>query len=170
VSIAHGDVGIYVSPQLLTCYKRQKLGEVLDKLVIIKPMELQERFFLMCDQATIGERGKISLFGIFEFFSVEKLPAVLPAASFAVSYTVKKLPRDREITFSLEILDPNGKNIIDKDVSLKRKYEAEKKSIGIIFNIRGLKFELLGNHDIVISANGNKISTTVLEIRQRGKK
>jgi len=114
----------------------------------------------IADGASIDQRGKLSIYGIFEKVNLRKIPGKLLKFVITGSVFFKKSVGEN-INFKIKILDSEKKELRIKPISIKVPIneKASKKGgkIGFTVEIGNLEFKMPGKHQIVVYANKEKV-------------
>lgn len=124
-------------------------------------------FLLICDNAFIGERGKLSVIGIFENLTFKKLPARHLSLTVVGNVTLND-PISRNITVSLDLIRKPKEKIDIKfpEVTIRPKGKSFKKGnkLGFIVTIGNIPFEKVGNYAFRAFLNGEEVGEALLKV------
>lgn len=127
-------------------------------------------YLLVCDNAFIGENKKLSLIGIFENLTFEKLPgrhlslAVVGNVTISESIEnnisvslklIRKPQKKIEITFPEAVIKPEGK-----------KFERGRR-VNFIVTIGNLPFEAAGEYAFQAYLNEEKIGEVAFKVEEK---
>lgn len=119
-------------------------------------MKIQKNYFLLCENAIVGERGKLSLINIYELIYAEKLPASHGKLILVSSFTldIENSAEDKVIV-SLDVISPSKKSMLEKEILVEKKLDeaTKKQTIGDVLEVNGVVFSEYGQYECVLKVN-----------------
>lgn len=114
----------------------------------------------LCDYATLTNKGKPLLVGIFSTLSDDKLPILVKNVFFVANLTVED---NQEHSVEFKIKDPNGEEVLDSYIDTVEKKEGKEKQ-GIILNISDVEFNEAGDYEIEVYSDGELLNSSKLTV------
>ncbi len=110
---------------------------------------------LACDGlSTDPNKGKATIYGVFDQFTFAEFPAV---ANFFVYAKIAGVRGKRSL--SIDLLNQNGKSILDDCPTVEVEIpDADKKGVFVV-RFEGLKFKKAGKYQLVMRTNGRIVGT-----------
>lgn len=134
-------------------------------------MKIQKNYFLLCENAIVGEKGKASIISIYDVVFADKLPAAHGKLIFVANYKLELETKDgAEIEVRVSLKSPSNKELVEKDgLRVNKVLDRSKKiqSMGDIFEVNGVVFNEYGLYKCVLSVNGKEIAVTQFEVKKQ---
>ncbi len=122
---------------------------------------LKTEFVLTCDYAFLAEGSKLSMIGKFETIFSSIFPAGHPEM-FVVAHF--KGEPDSQHNISLSVLDPNGKDVLPKDVPVLKVKLSSQGTGNLIQRFLNFPVNMPGLYKIVILEDNNEVGNLDLNV------
>ena len=127
-----------------------------------------KNFVLLCDDAIIGQKGKVSIIGIFEKVYLTTLPGTLLKSVLVGNFDVL-VNSIENIDLRVDLLDEKNTKLglSAPTVELKvPKPDAKKRRIGFMLVLGNLKFENYGTYKFVVTMNSEITGEYSFEVQK----
>ncbi len=128
--------------------------------------KFSKNFIFLCDDAVMGENGKISLIGIFEKVNFVSIPSSLLKCVLVGNFNILD-KAEEDVAIQINLLDEQGNIVGLKAPEIKlriKKNEKKERKLGFIVEIGNLKFEKTGKYKFEIKANSERIAIHEFEV------
>lgn len=130
--------------------------------------KFSKNFLILCDEAFLGEHGKVNIIGIFEKIFSPTLPAIHLKSVLVANFEVND-PSLLEADVIVDLLDENNKTVglsIPKIKIKIPKSEFIKRRAGIMVQLGNLKFEKYGSYKFVIKIDSEVLGECIFEVQK----
>lgn len=127
----------------------------------------------LADLALISQEGKLSIIGIFSLIRSTTVPAQHPQMYIVVMLEADSLDAGKDYPFSIELIDPDGKNIIHPlsgTIKFAKPAPGEKAAANILLGLNNINFPVFGDYAVKIRLNNEvrgSIPLKVIELKQK---
>ncbi len=119
-------------------------------------MRFNQKYFLLCENATLAKDGKISLINVFDDIYAPKYPATHPLAYFVSNIEISDVEKESDIEFSLQINHGSRKKLLPQELKIIKKVVKGNSTVGLIYSISNLFIPSNGIYSAEINAE-NKV-------------
>jgi hypothetical protein len=130
--------------------------------------KFSKNFLILCDEAFLGEHGKVNIIGIFERIYSPTLPAIHLKSVLVANFEVND-PNLLEADVSVDLMDEHNKTIglsIPKIKIKIPKSKSAKRRAGIMVQLGNLKFENYGSYKFIVKIDSEVLGECIFEVQK----
>ena len=130
-------------------------------------MRVKLNYFVLCENAVLGDRNRVSLINIYDRIYASSVPAMHGRMFLVVNLLLTSVgEKDKKVLFSLSLKSPSGKELIENSLDLEKEVNTkiETQKFGNIFEVNGVIFTEFGIYEAILSVNNDKLASLSFEV------
>lgn len=128
----------------------------------------EKNFVILCDEAFLGEAGKVSIIGIFERIFADKMPAVHLKSVLVGNFNVND-NKTSEANVKIDLVDIEGNTVglSIPNIKLNIPLSSSKiRRVGFIYALGNLKFEKYGVYKFLVTIDSEIVGEYMFEVQK----